>query len=58
MDSKLFDAHFIQFGQVLAVSRVKVILYQTRQNRHQKVPFAVYIHNLMFVFILELVFWK
>ena len=31
----------------------QVILEQTRQNRYQTVPFDVYIHNLMFVFILE-----
>ena len=31
----------------------KVILDQTGQNRYQTVPFDVYIHNLMFGFILE-----
>ena len=36
------------------VSSLKqIILDQTRQNRYQTVPFSVYIHNLMFVFILE-----
>ena len=41
------------------VSSLKqLILDQTRQNRYQTVPFGVYIHNLMFVFILEWVFWK
>ena len=36
----------------------QLILDQTRQNGYQTVPFSVYIHNLMFVFILEWVFWK
>ena len=31
----------------------QVILDQSRQNGYQTVPFGVYIHNLMFVFILE-----
>ena len=30
----------------------------TRQNGYQTVPFDVYIHNLLFVFILEWVFWN
>ena len=30
-----------------------VILDQTRQTRYQTVSFGVYIHNLIFVFILE-----
>ena len=30
-----------------------VILDQTGQTRHQTVSFGVYIHNLIFVFILE-----
>ena len=29
---------------------------QTRQNGYQTVPFSVYIHNLMFVFIFDQVF--
>ena len=36
----------------------QLILDQTRQNRYQTIPFSVYIHNLMFVFILKWVFWK
>jgi len=36
----------------------QLILDQTRQNRYQTIPFDVYIHNLMFVFTLEWVFWK
>ena len=36
----------------------QVILVQTRQNGYQTVPFGVYIHNLMFVFISHKVFWK
>ena len=36
----------------------QLILDQTRQNRYQTVPFSVYILNLMFVSILEWVFWK
>ena len=31
----------------------QVILIQTRQNGYQTVPFGVYIHNLMFVFISD-----
>ena len=27
--------------------------YQTRQNGYQTIPFSVYIHNLMFVFIFK-----
>ena len=41
----------------LTFSRLKqVILVQTRQNGYQIVPFGVYIHNLMFVFISDKVF--
>ena len=36
----------------------QLILDQTKQNGYQTVPFSVYIHNLMFVFTLEWVFWK
>ena len=36
----------------------QLILDHTRQNGYQTVPFSVYIHNLMFVFILEWVPWK
>ena len=43
----------------LAFSSLKqLILEQARQNGYQTIPFSVYIHNLMFVFILEWVFWK
>jgi len=31
----------------------QLILDQTRQDWYQTVPFSVYIHNLMFVFIFE-----
>ena len=31
----------------------QLILDQTEQNGYQTVPFSVYIHNLMFVFIFE-----
>ena len=31
-------------------------LDQTKQNEYQTVPFSVYIHNLIFAFVLELVF--
>ena len=34
----------------------QVILVQTRQNGYQTVPFGVYIHNLMFVFVSDNVF--
>ena len=38
----------------LTISSLKrLILDQTRQNGYQTVPFSVYIHNLMFAFILE-----
>ena len=36
----------------------QLILDQTRQNGYQAVPFSVYIHNLIFVFILECSSWK
>ena len=36
----------------------QLILDQSRQNGYQTIPFSVYIHNLMFVFILEWLFWK
>ena len=36
----------------------QLILDWTRQYGHQTVLFGVYVHNLMFVFILELVFQK
>ena len=36
----------------------QVILVQTRQNGYQTVPFDVYIHNLMFVFISDKVILK
>ena len=43
----------------LTFSRLKQVnLVQTRQNGYQTVPFGVYIHNLMFVFISDKVFWK
>ena len=31
---------------------------QTEQNGYHTVPIIVYLHNLMFVFIFEWVFWK
>ena len=34
----------------------QVIHAQTRQNGYQTVPFSVYIHNLMFVFLFDEVF--
>ena len=34
----------------------QVILVQTRQNGYQTVPFGMYIHNLMFVFISDKAF--
>ena len=38
----------------LTFSDLKQVIHdQTRQNGYQTVPFSVYIHNLMFVFILE-----
>ena len=39
---------------LLTISSLKqVIFYQTRQSGYETVPFDVYIHNLMFAFILE-----
>ena len=38
----------------LTFSSLKQLIHdQTIQNGYQTVPFSVYIHNLMFVFILE-----
>ena len=45
------DFIFLMFS-----SLKQVILVQTRQNGYQTVPFGVYIHNLMFVFISHKVF--
>ena len=41
----------------LTFSGLKQVIHdQTRQNGYQTVPFSVYIHNLMFVFIFDQVF--
>ena len=41
-------------GLFLTFSTLKqVILIQTKQNGYKTVPFGVYIHNLMFVFISD-----
>ena len=50
----------VMIGQLqLTFSELKQVIHdQTRQNGYQIVPFSVYIHNLMFVFILEWLFWK
>ena len=37
--------------QLTFSDRKQVIHDQTRQNRYQTVPFSVFIHNLMFVFL-------
>ena len=38
----------------LTFSSLKQVIHdQTRQNGYQTVPFGVYIHNLMFVFISD-----
>ena len=38
----------------LAFSSLKQLIHdQTIQNGYQTVPFGMYIHNLMFVFVLE-----
>ena len=43
----------------LTISLLKQLIFDhPRQNGYQTVPFSVYIHNLMFVFILEWVLWK
>ena len=48
----------VMIGQLeLTFSRLKQVLHdQTRQNGYQTVPFSVYIHNLMFVFLFDEVF--
>ena len=48
----------VMIGQLeLAFSGLKQVIHdQTRQNRYQTVPFSVYIHNLLFVFIFDPVF--
>ena len=43
----------IGFLQLTFSGLKQLILDQTEQNRNQTFPFSVYIHNLMFVFILE-----
>ena len=50
----------ITIGQLqLTFSSLRqLILDQTEQNRYQTVPFIVYIHNLMFVFLFDQVFWN
>ena len=41
----------------LTFSGLKQVIHdQTRQNGYQTVPFSVYIHNLLFVFIFDQVF--
>ena len=49
---------FVMIGQLeLTFSGLKQVLHdQTRQNGYQTVPFSVYIHNLMFVFLFAEVF--
>ena len=43
----------------LTISTVKQLIFdQISQNVYPTVAFSVYIHNLMFVFILERVFQK
>ena len=50
----VYDGHLLLDQLQLTFSGLKqVILDQTRQNGYQTVPFSVYIHNLMFVFIFE-----
>ena len=48
----------VMIGQLeLTFSGLKQALHdQTRQNGYQTVPFSVYIHNLMFVFLFDEVF--
>ena len=48
----------VMIGQLeLTFSGLKQVLHdQTRQNGYQRVPFSVYIHNLMFVFLFDEVF--
>ena len=48
----------VMIGQLeLTFSGLKqLILDQTRQNGYQTIPFSVYIHNLMFVFIFDQLF--
>ena len=48
----------VVIGQLqLTFSGMKQVIHdQIRQNGYQTVPFSVYIHNLMFVFIFDQVF--
>ena len=47
----------VMIGQLeLTFSGLKTSNDQIRQNGYQTVPFSVYIHNLMFVFIFDQVF--
>ena len=48
----------VMIGQLeLTFSGLKQVIHdQIRQNGYQTVPFSVYIHNLMFVFIFDQVF--
>ena len=50
----------VMIGQwELTFSGLKQVLhYQTGQNGYQTVPFSVYVHNLMFVFLFDQVFWN
>ena len=42
----------------LTFSGLKQVIHdQTRQNGYQTLPFSVYSHNLMFVFLFEQVYW-
>ena len=54
----IFRAETSMIGQLqLTFSGLKqLILDQTEQNEYQTVPFSVYIHNLMFVFLFDQVF--
>ena len=45
----------VMIGQLeLTFSGLKQVIHdQTRQNGYQTIPFSVYIHNLMFVFLFD-----
>ena len=49
----IFSLICIGYLQLTFSGLKQLILDQSKQNGYQTVPFSVYIHNLVFVFILE-----
>ena len=52
-ENKFFLYIYLLLIQLTFSGLKQLIPDQTKQNRYQTVPFSLYIHNLMFVFILE-----